>query len=164
VLSRISQVIEHRLVVSEIPRQMRVPVIYNGRVRFHVDNEFKVTMTLMGDNALVPWRLLDVTILVEDPEIGEGKSLVHPLQLNYVHQLVQSRLCESEQPLVDLYCCLHSFCLSLQLEVLQTQAYRLVQQRFGDNPVAGEFTFRARVWTSRTGVTRHVVKASTAFT
>jgi len=60
----------------------------------------------MGDGSAIPWRLLDIDFLVEDPEIGGGQALVHSLQVNYIHQLVQSRLIDSEQPLDDLYACL----------------------------------------------------------
>lgn len=70
----------------------------------------QVTLTLMGDGPTIPWRLLDVDFLVEDPEIGDGQTLVHSLQVNYIHQLVQSRLIDSEQPLDDLYACLRMLC------------------------------------------------------
>ena len=63
----------------------------------------------MGDGANIPWRLLDVEILVEDPETGDGQSLVHPLQVNFIHELVQARLLDSERPLHDLYNCLRIF-------------------------------------------------------
>ena len=60
-------------------------------------------------------------VQVEDPETGDGIALVHSLQVQYVHQLVQSRLLDNTRPLHDLYNVLHSFCQSLQLEVLQSQ-------------------------------------------
>ena len=41
----------------------------------------QVSLTLMGDGPAVPWTLLEIEILVEDKETGEGKSLVHPLQV-----------------------------------------------------------------------------------
>lgn len=66
----------------------------------------QVTLTLMGDDPNIPWRLLDIEILVEDPETGCGQSLVHSLQVNYIHQLVQSRLMENDKPLHELYDCL----------------------------------------------------------
>jgi len=69
-------------------------------------NMYQVTLTLMGDGQTIPWRLLDIDFLVEDPEIGDGQALVHSLQVNYIHQLVQSRLIDNEQPLDDLYACL----------------------------------------------------------
>ena len=47
--------------------------------------------------------------------------LVHDLQMFYLHQLVQSRLYVEENPLVDCYQCLHTFCLALQLDCLNTQ-------------------------------------------
>jgi len=62
----------------------------------------------MGDGPTIPWRLLDIDFLVEDPEIGDGQALVHSLQVNYIHQLVQSRLIDNEQPLDDLYACLRT--------------------------------------------------------
>ena len=68
----------------------------------------QVTLTLMGDGPTIPWRLLDINFLVEDPEIGDGQALVHCLQVNYIHQLVQSRLIDSDQPLDDLHTCLRT--------------------------------------------------------
>lgn len=47
--------------------------------------------------------------------------LLHDFQMYYLHQLVQSRLYAEESPLVDCYQCLHTFCLSLQLDCLHTQ-------------------------------------------
>jgi len=67
----------------------------------------------MGDGPTIPWRLLDIDFLVEDPEIGDGQALVHSLQVNYIHQLVQSRLIDNEQPLDDLYACLRTSSLLL---------------------------------------------------
>ena len=48
----------------------------NGRVKFYVEHEFAVALTLMGDGPAIPWRLLDIEILVEDPETG-GKFLAY---------------------------------------------------------------------------------------
>lgn len=45
----------------------------NGRVKFRVEGEFEATLTVMGDDPEVPWRLLKLEILVEDKETG-GKS------------------------------------------------------------------------------------------
>ena len=60
----------------------------------------------MGDGPNIPWRLLDIEILVEDPETGDGQALVHSLQVNYIHQLLQTRLMDNDKPLDDLYNCL----------------------------------------------------------
>ena len=126
------QVIEYRLATSSLPPQMRKNKIENGRVRFIVDHEFEATLTLMGDGPTVPWRLLDINILVEDKETGDGKSLIHPLQVHYIHQLLQTRLVDCGNPLMELYVVLHTFSQSLQLEVLHTQTARLCQERLGD--------------------------------
>lgn len=42
----------------------------------------------MGDGQGVPWRLLELEILVSDRETGDGKALVHLLQTRYVHQVI----------------------------------------------------------------------------
>lgn len=83
VLLKLNQVIEHRLVTSEegVPLRMRSLKIENGTVTFHVENEFDVTLTLMGEGPAVPWRLLKVALLVEDRDTGEGKALVHSMQV-----------------------------------------------------------------------------------
>ena len=132
-LFRLNQIIEHRLVTMDLPKHMRKPKIQSGRVVFRVQHEFQVTLTLMGDGADIPWRLLDIEILVEDPETGAGKALVHSMQVYYLHQLVQARLMENDKPLDDLYNVLHAFCQSLQLEVLYTQAQRLINERLGNH-------------------------------
>lgn len=111
---------------------MRKNKIENGRVRFTVDHEFEATLTLMGDGPTVPWTLLEINILVEDKETGDGKSLVHPLQVRFIHDLLQSRLKDCDNPLLEVYTVLHTFCQSLQLEVLQSQCKRLCHERLGD--------------------------------
>ncbi|ESN95203.1 hypothetical protein HELRODRAFT_193588 [Helobdella robusta] len=142
VLTKLTQVIEYRIVMNDLPHSMCKPVIENGRVKFTVDHEFEVFLTLMGDTPNLPWRLLNIDILVEDYESKNGRSLVHPQQVAFIHEMVQSKLLESEQPLHDLYNCLLStvtnflfpdfFCQSLQLEVLYFQSFTLIKEKFGD--------------------------------
>lgn len=69
-LLRLNQVIQHRLVTGKLLPQMREFRIRNGRVTFEVKHEFSVALTVMGDSPTVPWRLLDIDILVEDKETG----------------------------------------------------------------------------------------------
>lgn len=104
-----------------------------GRVTFHVEHEFEVSLTVMGDGNNVPWRLLEIEFLVEDKETGNGQALVHSLQVNYIHQLIQTRLVENQNALTEVYNCLHYFCQSLQLEVLYTQTLRLIIDRLDDS-------------------------------
>ena len=113
--------------------------IENGRVTFTVDHEFEVSLTLLGDSPAIPWRLLKVKILVHDKETGEGKSLMHPMQVGYVQQLVQAHLMESPKPLHQMYRVLHSLCQSLQLEVLYTQTHNLIRERLGDHVRVEEY-------------------------
>lgn len=35
-----------------------------------MEHEFEVSLTVMGDGPNIPWRLLDIDILVEDKETG----------------------------------------------------------------------------------------------
>ncbi len=134
VLLQLNQVIEQRLVSTDIPPRMRNLRIANGRVTFRVEHEFEASLTLMGDGTAVPWRLLRVSVLVEDKETGEGKALMHSLQVRYVEQLVQARLAENlPNALHDMYDLLHSLCQSLQLEVLHAQTLRLCHERLGDH-------------------------------
>ena len=131
VLKRINQIILYRLVTEFIPLQIVDISVDHGVVLLHIPNEFKAYLTLMGDGENTPWRVLKLEFLVEDLDVGNGRSLIHPTQVNYIHQLVQSRLFANEQPLKDLFDLLHTFCLSLQLEVLHAQASRLARLRWG---------------------------------
>ncbi|CAG0916624.1 unnamed protein product [Notodromas monacha] len=131
-LSRLNQIIQHRLVTTTLPPQMSDFKIANGRVKLRVDCEFEVSLSLMGDGPEVPWRLLNVKILVEDKVSGGGKNLVHKMQVDFMYQVIQSRLMDHPKPLVELYVCLHVFCLGLQLEVLSVQTHALSRERLGD--------------------------------
>lgn len=147
-LLRLNQVIQHRLVTGNLMPQMRKFKIDAGRVTFHVEHEFEVSLTVMGDGPTVPWRLLDIEILVEDKETGDGKALVHTLQVNYIHQLIQARLVENQNALTEVYNCLHFFCQSLQLEVLYTQTLRLMRDRLDDNIHVDEYIPGAKLTVS----------------
>lgn len=144
-LLRLNQIIQYRLVSSELPPQMRNLKIENGRVTFHVEHEFEVSLTLMGDGPHVSWRLLDIDVLVEDKETGDGEALVHSLQVIYIHQLIQSRLIDNTRPLHELYNCLHSFCQSLQLEVLHSQVLRLCRDRLRECMFVDEYSAGSRL-------------------
>ncbi|XP_016429491.1 mediator of RNA polymerase II transcription subunit 14-like isoform X4 [Sinocyclocheilus rhinocerous] len=131
-LNQLNQILRHRLVTTDLPPQLANLTVANGRVKFRVEGEFEATLTVMGDDPDIPWRLLKLEILVEDKETGDGRALVHSMQVNYIHELVQSRLFGDDKPLQDMYNCLHSFCLSLQLEVLHSQTLMLIRERWGD--------------------------------
>lgn len=45
-------------------------------MKFRVEGEFEATLTVMGDDPDVPWRLLKLEILVEDKETGGKSSIV----------------------------------------------------------------------------------------
>ncbi|XP_062313192.1 mediator of RNA polymerase II transcription subunit 14 isoform X2 [Osmerus eperlanus] len=131
-LNQLNQILRHRLVTTDLPPQLANLTVANGRVKFRVEGEFEASLTVMGDDPDIPWRLLKLEVLVEDKETGDGRALVHSMQVNFIHELVQSRLFADEKPLQDMYNCLHSFCLSLQLEVLHSQTLLLIRERWGD--------------------------------
>jgi mediator of RNA polymerase II transcription subunit 14 len=56
-------------------------------------------------------------VLNELSFLTDGKALVHSLQVNYIHQVLQARLVDHPNPLAEVYTFLHYFCQSLQLEV-----------------------------------------------
>uniref|UniRef100_A0A452GQC7 Mediator of RNA polymerase II transcription subunit 14 n=1 Tax=Gopherus agassizii TaxID=38772 RepID=A0A452GQC7_9SAUR len=118
-LHQLNQILRHRLVTTDLPPQLANLTVANGRVKFRVEGEFEATLTVMGDDP-------------DDKETGDGRALVHSMQISFIHQLVQSRLFADEKPLQDMYSCLHSFCLSLQLEVLHSQTLMLIRERWGD--------------------------------
>ncbi|XP_053200858.1 mediator of RNA polymerase II transcription subunit 14-like [Panonychus citri] len=131
-LQRLNQIIQQRLVVSNLSPQMKNFKIEHGRVIFHVHHEFEMALTLMGDNPNLPWRVLSIDFLVEDKETGGGKDLVHPFQVRFILDVIQARLNDNSKSLLDPYIVLHTFCLSLQLEVLHAQASRLSRERLGE--------------------------------
>ncbi|KAG7261764.1 hypothetical protein CRUP_009516 [Coryphaenoides rupestris] len=114
------------------PRQLANLTVANGRVKFRVEGEFEATLTVMGDDPEIPWRLLKLDILVEDKETGDGRALVHSMQVNFIHELVQARLFADEKPLQDMYNCLRILFLASKLEVLHSQTLMLVRERWGD--------------------------------
>lgn len=135
-LTELNHLIQYRLGASQMPPQMRQLIVKDGRVTFTVPNEFALTLTLMSEAMDYPWRILDIKILVEDPDIGGGRSLVHRQQLEYLHNIAQMRVYDKDgdprPPLVHLYDMLHDFCLSLQLDLLHEQTTRLMMLRCGD--------------------------------
>ncbi|XP_017474818.1 PREDICTED: mediator of RNA polymerase II transcription subunit 14-like [Rhagoletis zephyria] len=71
--------------------------------------------------------------------LSDGKALVHQLQVNYIHQLIQARVVENPNALSEVYYCLHYFCQSLQLKVPYTQTRRLSYERLDDNIAIEEY-------------------------
>lgn len=59
------------------------PQIESGRVTFTVEHEFEVSLTVMGDGPNIPWRLLDIDILVEDKETGGMIFILSNICLNF---------------------------------------------------------------------------------
>ena len=127
--TRLNHIIEQRLSASTIHPSMRNLTIELGRVTFHVENEFDLKLTVLGDTPSLPWFVLGIDLLVEDADTGEGRDLVHPVHLKLMERMVQQKMNESQNPLVEVFAKLHNFCLSLQVEVLYDQIERLIRDR-----------------------------------
>lgn len=78
----------------------------------------------------------------------DGKPLVHSLQVNYIHQVIQARLVDNQNALDEVYNCMHFFCQSLQLEVLYTQTLKLMMDRLGDDIHVDEYSPGAKLTVS----------------
>uniref|UniRef100_A0A8C8FDY3 Mediator of RNA polymerase II transcription subunit 14 n=1 Tax=Oncorhynchus tshawytscha TaxID=74940 RepID=A0A8C8FDY3_ONCTS len=57
-LNQLNQILRHRLVTTDLPPQLANLTVVNGRVKFRVEGEFEATLTVMGDDPDIPWRLL----------------------------------------------------------------------------------------------------------
>uniref|UniRef100_A0A673L1M3 Mediator of RNA polymerase II transcription subunit 14 n=1 Tax=Sinocyclocheilus rhinocerous TaxID=307959 RepID=A0A673L1M3_9TELE len=110
-LNQLNQILRHRLVTTDLPPQLA---------------------NLTVGKFQAPHIYWQRRILPCNKYVIYGRALVHSMQVNYIHELVQSRLFGDDKPLQDMYNCLHSFCLSLQLEVLHSQTLMLIRERWGD--------------------------------
>lgn len=52
-------------------------------MKFRVEGEFEATLTVMGDDPDIPWRLLKLEILVEDKETGGNKYRKQSLHIHF---------------------------------------------------------------------------------
>ncbi|KAI8429987.1 hypothetical protein MSG28_000441 [Choristoneura fumiferana] len=121
-LRALAHVVRQRLTTASLPSDVE-----NGRATFTVGQEFSVSLTVMGDAPNLPWRLLDIAILIQDNETSEGKALVHTSQLAWLRGVAQARLAAAG--LSGALTALRYFCRSLSLELLYTQTLRLCRDR-----------------------------------
>ncbi|XP_053601349.1 mediator of RNA polymerase II transcription subunit 14 [Plodia interpunctella] len=126
-LRALAHVVRQRLTTASLPSDVRNLKVENGRATFTVGQEFSVSLTVMGDAPNLPWRLLDIAILIQDCETGEGKALVHSSQLAWLRGVAQARLAAAG--LSGALTALRFFCRSLSLELLYTQTLRLCRDR-----------------------------------
>ncbi|XP_072935893.1 mediator of RNA polymerase II transcription subunit 14 [Epargyreus clarus] len=126
-LRALAHIVRQRLTTASLPTDVRNLKVENGRATFTVGQEFSVSLTVMGDAPNLPWQLLDIAILIQDSETGEGKPLVHTSQLNWLRGVAQARLAAAG--LGGALAALRYFCRSLSLELLYTQTLRLCRDR-----------------------------------
>jgi mediator of RNA polymerase II transcription subunit 14 len=121
-LSLLTVAIRRRLLWEQIPPQMTVRSLEKGIVVFEVPHEFRLSLSVVGDDLKLPWRLVNLEVLVGVGLPG-GPPLCHSQQTRYLTQLAQSHLVAAEYPLTHVFTLLHTFCLSLVLDCLHTQVY-----------------------------------------
>ncbi|GMT33178.1 hypothetical protein PFISCL1PPCAC_24475, partial [Pristionchus fissidentatus] len=148
-LQRINQVLHFRIacVASKLSPRIESIEIRNGMATFVVPGEFEAKVTILGEMEKLKWSLLHVKMLVEDYEIGYGKPLVHPLQMNMVHDGLQQRMDESPEPICEMYSVLHSLSQMLQLDVLHCQATQLQTGRLREKVAIEKYDQKERVLT-----------------
>ncbi|KAK2082917.1 Mediator of RNA polymerase II transcription subunit 14, partial [Saguinus oedipus] len=112
-LHQLNQILRHRLVTTDLPPQLANLTVANGRVKFRVEGEFEATLTVMGDDPDVPWRLLKLEILVEDKETGDSFCL--SLQLEVLHSQTLMLIRERWGDLVQVERYHAGKCLSLSV-------------------------------------------------
>ena len=79
-----------------LPKNISIFKIHNGTIIMRVTGEFQIRVTIFPREK-PEFVLLSVAILVKDHEIGGGMDLVHPLQLNTIHEVLQSRISFSRE-------------------------------------------------------------------
>ncbi|PAV81255.1 hypothetical protein WR25_08466 isoform F [Diploscapter pachys] len=137
VLHRLNTVIERRIakLASEFSPRIKQISIKNG-LTIVVPGEFEFQVAVFGEAETERWLLLNVNMLVDDYEIGFGVDLIHPSQMLLVHQVLQSRINEAQNPIADAYKFLHYYALSAQLDILFCQLTSLISNgRFRDNVI-----------------------------
>jgi len=107
-----------------LPKRVSIFRVHNGTIVMRVKGEFQLRITVLPRKK-PEFVLLSVAVLVRDYDIGGGMELVHPLQLNALHEAVQARITHSNEPFLEAYRIMHSFALSLQLDVLECQTRKL---------------------------------------
>ncbi|KAF9799341.1 hypothetical protein SFRURICE_000849 [Spodoptera frugiperda] len=137
-LRALAHVVRQRLTTASLPSDIRNLKVENGRATFTVGQEFSVSLTVMGDAPNLPWRLLDIAILIQDSETGEGKPLVHSSQLAWLRGVAQARLAAAG--LSGALTALRYFCRSLSLELLYTQTLRLCRDRLSRHLQVDRYT------------------------
>jgi len=58
--------VRRRLMHESIPQALRVTRIGKGLVTFTVPYEFELSLSVVSDDLTVPWRVVDLRILVGD--------------------------------------------------------------------------------------------------
>ncbi|KAJ3220213.1 Mediator of RNA polymerase II transcription subunit 14 [Clydaea vesicula] len=132
---KIEDIIRRRLFCDEvIPIQLRRGIkIGNGCVTFTVENEFKVSLTLVSLDSNIPWIISDLKILVHlEKDIYENIPFgLQESQINYIIDIAQQKIdAKTCSSLTKPGTAENLFCLNFQLEILHTQTIHLMRTRW----------------------------------
>eukprot|EP01119_Soliformovum_irregulare_P012724 TRINITY_DN3323_c0_g1_i2.p1 TRINITY_DN3323_c0_g1~~TRINITY_DN3323_c0_g1_i2.p1 ORF type:complete len:1144 (-),score=353.46 TRINITY_DN3323_c0_g1_i2:27-3458(-) len=137
-ISRLDEVLALRLLATEVPSQFVVKT-EGGKATCTVKDEFEVEMTVEGEGLKDPWKILSLKIFVASYTPSTNLSPSED-QTRYLKELLKARLAASETPLVELYKILHTFCLSLSLSILHTQASLLSKLKTNLGNIMAEYS------------------------
>ncbi|KAI7880178.1 MED14-domain-containing protein [Lichtheimia hyalospora FSU 10163] len=142
---KMNDVIRMRMLTTEIlPSPMQHYRIESGRITFTIENEFQVSLTLMGPPSEQRWWIVSLDIQVKST-VGSGAADVdislNEIQRQYLRVNAQKQLVppqpQGEQtksplffPLVNLHDYLHLFCLNMQLEIIYMQSTMVSKTRW----------------------------------
>ncbi|KAI9249124.1 mediator complex subunit MED14-domain-containing protein [Phascolomyces articulosus] len=146
--SKMNDVIRMRMMTTEVlPSPMKDYQIESGRIKFLIQNEFDVSLTLMGAPNERRWWIVALNVLVKstagsgaaDVDISLNEAQIHNLRMNAQKQLIPPPTPTPDTsatsvyfPLVNLYDYLHLFCLDMQLEIIYMQAVMASRTRWLD--------------------------------
>ncbi|KAI9484335.1 mediator complex subunit MED14-domain-containing protein [Zychaea mexicana] len=148
---KMNDVIRMRMMTTEVlPSPMKDYRIESGRIKFLIQNEFEVSLTLMGAPNERRWWIVALNVLVKstagsgaaDVDISLNEAQLHNLRMNAQKQLLPPPPAVTTTPdttatpvyfpLVNLYDYLHLFCLNMQLEIVYMQAVMVSRTRWLD--------------------------------
>ncbi|RUS20565.1 hypothetical protein BC937DRAFT_94940 [Endogone sp. FLAS-F59071] len=97
--ARLDDVIRMRMLISEVvPPPMRNYRIEDGRIYFHVENEFEVALTLVGPSNELRWQIVSLEILVKSSGDG-GFDIDTTLSDQQINNLIKMAMQQMTPPL-----------------------------------------------------------------
>eukprot|EP00043_Microstomoeca_roanoka_P008852 m.84932 g.84932 ORF g.84932 m.84932 type:complete len:1368 (+) comp14410_c0_seq1:151-4254(+) len=137
-----------RLADEPMPKGLTYVSIGKGRLTLGCTGLYELGLTIKNHTASSPWRLLSLDVMVTDAWQLEASSappsyerLVSVRHVEHLHHIL-SRLLEksADKPLSRCCAAIHTFCLSLQLNILRNQAESLRKTSWKKDVTIVDFT------------------------